>query len=423
MPEEHVEHHEPERSIRRAVANHGPISFAEFMELALYGPAGFYDEPPVGERGHFVTSPHVHPVFGKLVAEAIRECRGRFGGPDPMALVEVGAGDGTLAQQLLRELQAVPLEYTAVERSAGARLALSGIEPQIRVAASLEALDQHVEGVILANELLDNLPFRWLRRDDRGALSEMLVTLDVDRLALEPRPFPEDEEELDGVPESIPPGTDGVIPVGALHFVERLARVLHRGYALLIDYAAGPQAEVHGYRSQRVVEDVVARPGSADITAGVDFRTLAGLAEALGLRSFEPVTQRSALTVLGYEQWASDERRRQGEALDRRSGREAVAAWSGRNAAAELISERALGRLRWWLLATPGMPEPRWLSEAAARDLADAMTVPDEGTHGFMSFDIRRRRWWERAGRWNDDPDPEQAWREAGGELGEANPN
>jgi hypothetical protein len=153
-----------------------------------------------------------------------------------------------------------------------------------------------------------------------------------------------------------------------------------------------------------VVEDVVARPGSADITAGVDFRTLAGLAEALGLRSFEPVTQRSALTVLGYEQWASDERRRQGEALDRRSGREAVAAWSGRNAAAELISERALGRLRWWLLATPGMPEPRWLSEAAARDLADAMTVPDEGTHGFMSFDIRRRRWWERAGRWNDDP-------------------
>jgi SAM-dependent MidA family methyltransferase len=400
MPEDE-QHPEPERSIRRAIAEHGPISFAEFMELALYGPGGFYEEPPVGERGHFVTSPHVHPVFGMLLAEAIRECWDHFGSQDPITLVEVGAGDGTLAQQLCRELETIPVEYTAVERSPGARRALSDVRPDIRVAASIEALDQHVEGVILANELLDNLPFRWIRRDDLGYLQEVLVELRDGHFAALERPFPEEDgEALEAVPEPLAPGADGVLPEGALHFVERLARGLHRGYALLIDYATGPEAEIHGYRSHRVVEDVLDQPGSADITAGVDFRVLREHAEALGLRSFEPVTQRSALMALGYDRWSTGERSRQADAQDRRSGREAVAAWSSRNAAAELVDPEGLGRLRWWVVATPDMPEPAWLGRASLLDLADISEIPHQASGGFISYvDIRRRRWWELPGK------------------------
>ena len=370
MPEDHPE---PERSIRQAIAERGPVSFAEFMELALYGPGGFYEEPPVGERGHFVTSPHVHEVFGTLLAEAVRECWGHVGDPGAMAVVEVGAGDGTLAGRVRAELEAVPVEYTVVERSPGARRVLEKAEPPLRVAASLEALDHHVEGVILANELLDNLPFRWVRRTDGGNLLEVLVDADrEDRLVPLERPFPEDDRDaLEAVPEPFPPGTDAVVPEGALRFVERLARVLHRGYAILIDYAAAPGAEMHGYRSQRVVEDVLERPGSADITAGVDFQALSGRAEALGLRSFQPVTQRSALRALGFDRWNERERSKQAEAQDRRSGREAVEAWSGRNAAAELVDEGGLGRLRWWVLATPEMPEPDWVALANRLDLAE----------------------------------------------------
>jgi hypothetical protein len=58
-------------AIRGAIRDHGPISFAEFMERALYGPGGFYEDPPVGASGDFVTSPHVHPVFGAMLGTAV----------------------------------------------------------------------------------------------------------------------------------------------------------------------------------------------------------------------------------------------------------------------------------------------------------------------------------------------------------------
>ena len=369
------EHPEPERSIRRAIEHHGPISFAEFMELALYGPRGFYQEPPVGEAGHFVTSPHVHPVFGQLVGEALKGCISRLGMSEPPAVVEVGAGDGTLAEQVRRELG--EHRYVAVERGSGARAALGERLPGVEVAASLEALDQHVEGVVFANELLDNLPFRWIRRDDLGNLQEVLVDVRDGRLVSFEQPLaPEDDEGREAVPQGLPPGTEAVIPDGALHFVERLARLLRCGYAVLVDYGAVVGAEVHGYRRQRVVADVLVRPGTTDITAGVDFGTLEERAEALGMRSFGTVSQRSALLALGYGAWAERERDRQRVAQDGRAGREAVLAWSGRNAAASLIDPGGLGRLRWWVVATAGIDEPDWF--AAARQ-HDNPRLPDTG--------------------------------------------
>ncbi|MEW6060061.1 MAG: SAM-dependent methyltransferase, partial [Actinomycetota bacterium] len=88
--------------IRDAIRDHGPITFAEFMERALYGPGGFYERPPVGREGHFVTSPHVHPIFAELLMCAFSELWADLGRPDPFPVVEVGAGDGTFALDLVR---------------------------------------------------------------------------------------------------------------------------------------------------------------------------------------------------------------------------------------------------------------------------------------------------------------------------------
>ena len=388
---------EPVRSIRRAIEQRGPISFAEFMELALYGARGFYERPPVGERGHFVTSPHVHPVFADLLADGIRACWHALGRPDPLPLVEVGAGDGTLATQLRRALADVPKRYVVVERSTGARQALRRLQPPVQVAASLESIGQRLDGVVVANELLDNLPFRWVRRHVHGDVHEVRVDVaDGDFVSVD-RPVDGDDEELvDAIPP-LAPGADGPVPVGALHLVERLARVLHCGYALFIDYEAGPASEIHGYRGQRPVEDVLSEPGTADITAGVDFRVLSGRAEALGLRSFPRVSQRSALTALGYDRWARHELGRQAEAQTTRSGREAVLAWSGRNAAALLVDPAGLGRFRWWLLATPGLPPPPWFVVASRKELEDMAAVPSHPDEGVMwSEDRRTRRGWVR---------------------------
>jgi SAM-dependent MidA family methyltransferase len=333
------------------------------MEHALYGPGGFYERPPIGPEGHFVTSPHVHAVFADLVRFALLQAREALGRPEPFRVVELGAGDGTLARGILIGLEAdgIAVDYTAVEVSPGAREHLRRLP--VAVAASLAELEPLDPGVVLANELLDNLPFRRVRRRS-DTLVEVRVGLEGDRLVEVEVPC---EHELAGLaPDGLEDGAEAVVPTGALALVETLARALVRGYALLIDYgsAGGPAGEVHGYRAHAVLEDVLAEPGSADVTAGVDLGRIAARAEELGLRALGIVPQWRALLALGYERWVASERERQAELLAARRGLEAVRAWEGRSRASLLVDPAALGRLRWLLLSTPGLPTPPWLVRA-----------------------------------------------------------
>jgi SAM-dependent MidA family methyltransferase len=343
------------RLIREAIRNHGPITFAEYMELALYGPGGFYQDPPVGPRGDFVTGPHVHPVFGPLMAYAIRELHEALGGPSTLRIAEAGAGDGTLARQLIDALADIDLDYLAVERSSGALAALRRING---VTAS-ERLPQ-ASDVVVANELLDNLPFRRIRAE-----REVRVDLDGDH-------FVEVEVPWDGEPG--PEGVETIVPDGALAFVDRLAEVLAPGYALIVDYGAvgSPGGEVHGYRANAVVDDLFTDPGSTDLTVGIDFALVARRAEERGLLAFPTVTQRAALVALGFADWTRTELADQHRRLDERDGLGAVRAWSGRSRATLLVDPTALGRLRWLLLASPGLAMPPWLQRASPGDLRGA---------------------------------------------------
>jgi NADH dehydrogenase [ubiquinone] 1 alpha subcomplex assembly factor 7 len=336
--------YEAAEAIHAAIWDHGPIEFAEFMELALYGRGGFYERPPVGAGGDFVTSPHVHPVFGSMVAKALRSFHTGLGSPEPFRIAEVGAGDGTLAGQLLRELDDLDVDYTAAEVSPGAREALGAIDG-VRVATELSDRPH----VVLAQELLDNLPFNRVRGD-----REIRVGLEGDRLV---------EVEVPWDAEPAPPDAETLVPVGAFAFVARLADVLTRGYALLIDYGGvgTTGGGFHGYREHRIVEDVLTDPGSSDITAGVDFALIAGRAEGRGLMAWSSITQHDALLALGFEEWLRTELERQTSQLDAKEGLEAVRTWGGRSRATLLVDPTALGRLRWLVLATPDMPRPDWL--------------------------------------------------------------
>jgi NADH dehydrogenase [ubiquinone] 1 alpha subcomplex assembly factor 7 len=336
-------------AVIRAIRDHGPIAFDEYMELALYGDGGFYDRPPVGPGGDFVTAPHIHPVFAELLSRAIAELHDLLGAPTPFRLAEVGAGDGTLARELLRHLAGLDPRYLAVERSPGAREALARIDG-VEVAERLTD-EPHV---VVANELLDNLPFRRFRGTDDGT-KELLVDLDGERLV----------ERLADAADApaLGVGEETVVPVGALAFVDALAARLARpGYAVLIDYggAGEPGGPVHGYREHRIVEDVLEEPGTTDITSGVDLALIADHAHDVGLLAFAPVTQRHALTSLGFDRWIRDELTRQTSLLDERDGIGAVRTWSGRSRATLLVDPTALGRLRWLVLATPGLPRPSW---------------------------------------------------------------
>ncbi|MFL5767998.1 MAG: SAM-dependent methyltransferase [Actinomycetota bacterium] len=331
-----------------AVDDHGPISFAEYMEIALYARGGFYDAPPVGTAGHFVTSPHVHPLFGELLARGLRKLWEGLGRPDPFRVVEAGAGDGTLARQL--HAFGAPLDYTAVERSAGARTRLQ--ELGLRTVTDLRSMEPIEGGVVIANELLDNLPFRRIRGTPEGTV-EVRIALDAGRLVEVDVPSDDDPAP------DLQPGDELAVPVGAEEFVDSLGEVLHDGYALLIDYEGGLN-DLHGYRSQHVVEIDVDAPGSTDITAGVDLPAIAAHAETLNLHAFPPASQTEALRSLGFEEWFTQERERQTSLLSTGSGAEAVRTWSGRNAAMELVDPVGLGRLRWLTLATGGRQAPPW---------------------------------------------------------------
>jgi SAM-dependent MidA family methyltransferase len=339
--------------IRARVRDHGPIGFDVFMDLVLYGPGGFYERPPVGADRDFVTSPHVHPVFGAFVARALEPLRAALAPDGDLRLTEVGAGDGTLASQIVEAMPAVA--YSAVEVSPGARAALDAIEG-ITVAGELRP----PVDVVLAHELLDNLPFRLVRD---GAE----VTVDVNGAGFVEGSRPLDDE-LRALIRTPPSDGDLVVPTGALAFIDRIAAVLERGYALLIDYGdAGSGGPVHGYARHQPIEDVLATPGAVDVTAGVDFGWIARHARARGLQVFPLVDQYDVLLALGFESWLRDERATQQEQLTRGAGIDAVRTWAMRSRATMLADPGGLGRMRWLLLATAGLPRPAWLAETADR--------------------------------------------------------
>jgi SAM-dependent MidA family methyltransferase len=348
--------------IRRAIGERGPITFAEFMEHALYGPGGFYEEPPIGADGHFVTSPHVHPIFAELLLRGLVELWEELGRPDPLTLVEVGAGDGTLARDLLRlagEREHPRIDYVAVDRSRGSRVALAEVTG--RVEEGLRGVGTLDGAVVFANELLDNLPFRRVRRTG-GRLEEVRVGLEDARFVEVLAPCdPELASSIAGLQES----GEITVPVGAFRFVDDLAATLLRGFALLIDYGSegGPAGEVHGYRGHVVQEDVLRDPGSADITAGVDLGAIAGRAEEKGLRSIGLSSQREALFSLGFGEWSASQRDRQSRLISGGAGAAATRVWQGLHRASFLADPAALGRLRWLVLGTPRLGPPVFLTD------------------------------------------------------------
>jgi SAM-dependent MidA family methyltransferase len=346
--------------LQATIAREGPITFAAFMEAALYDPAdGYFSRLPVGERGDFVTSPHVSPVFGRLVARQVAEFWQLMGRPQPFDVVEAGAGDGTLAAQVLNALESSlteTLRYHVVERSAAARSALAALG--LHDVQNFDELDQVENGCVLANEVLDNLPFHRLKATEAG-LRELFVDTDgSDGFVTVEGPVSSDLlARL--APEELTPGQESVVSPAALAFLDRGADLLARGYLWLVDYAAtAGGAQIHGYRGHRVETDVLTDPGSRDITAGVDFRALARHAVDRGLHVWGPVTQRDVLLALGFrelDQWAQA---RQVEAIAARRGIDALRIYSDRNRANLLLGRTGLGAFSVLCIGVGDVPSP-----------------------------------------------------------------
>ncbi|MDH3250098.1 MAG: SAM-dependent methyltransferase, partial [Acidimicrobiia bacterium] len=161
----------------------GPMPFEVFMDHALYDPeGGFFGSGGLKsvKAGDFLTSPEVSPMFGEAIGRLVETEIERVG--EPFQLVEVAAGSGSLLRPLLSSLDR-DLEAWAVEVSPAARSALTEVLPSERVVESLDGVPAPFRGVIVANELIDNLPMAIAQRVG-GVWRERWVGADRGQLAL-----------------------------------------------------------------------------------------------------------------------------------------------------------------------------------------------------------------------------------------------
>lgn len=256
-----------------------PIRFDHWMHQALYGPHGFYTVGggrAGGHAGHFLTSPEVGPLYGAVLARLIDAEWERLGQPADFAVYDVGAGPGTLARAVLAARPAT--RYVCVEVSAAQR----GAHPDgVESAASLP--DGPLTGVVLANELLDNLPFRLAVWD--GAWREAWV-LESDGRALEVlRPFPDMPPHL---PRSgVPLGARAPVQDAAAAWVADVRRRLAAGRLVVVDYCSPTTAGLalrpwrewlRTYRGHARGGHYLADVGEQDVTAEVAVDQLVAVA-------------------------------------------------------------------------------------------------------------------------------------------------
>ncbi|HUP73413.1 MAG TPA: SAM-dependent methyltransferase [Acidimicrobiales bacterium] len=252
------------------IRERGPLRFGEYVDAALYDPTfGFFTRGGgAGRRSDFLTSPEVGPLFGAVIARALDTWWIELGRPDPFTFVDCGAGNGTLVRAVVdaapRCLDA--LDVVLVERSP----ALRSLQPQGPRRQSRETLpDERITGVVLANELLDNLAFDLRQRTDDGWVD---VVVDVDPVgALCDRPSGDRDRAAEHY--------------AATDWLRRALEVVHRGRVVVIDYGITTEQMcerdwrewVRTYRDHARGGDPLSDPGTQDITVDVAFDQLTAI--------------------------------------------------------------------------------------------------------------------------------------------------
>jgi SAM-dependent MidA family methyltransferase len=375
----------------------GRITFARFMERALYEPGlGYYSRPEdrPTDAGDFLTAPETHRIFGWTVARRIERMWIELGRPRPFEIIEYGAGAGTLALSILEGLRrggaaepgaaepgaAEPgaadllqaIRYQPVEinphrlddlgrkfERAGLSGLLAGSGSPANDSAGSPGDDGHapVTGVILANEFLDALPVHRLVVRG-GEPTELFVAWHEDRRFVEVAGEPSTPElgarlAEDGiVPGQLAEGQVIEVCLGLAPWLADVRRRLERGFVIVIDYGYeaaelyGPRhfaGTLLGYRGHRVVDDPFSRVGLTDLTAHVDFTALAVLGERHGLRSVALTTQSEFLISAGLESEL--------QALQASPATTAEDYLRARSGIVRMLDPRHMGRFRVMILA------------------------------------------------------------------------
>jgi SAM-dependent MidA family methyltransferase len=294
----------------------GPLSFHDFMEMALYYPGeGYYAAPHecIGEAGDFYTSPYLSHLFGEIIACQLEEMWQALD-RRPFTIVECGAGAGLLCRDILSCLRNNGelfdhLQYVIVEKSDWMRkkerslLAAAGFLPKLRWADSLRDLP-HVHGCILSNELVDNFSVHQVVMEEE--LKEVFVTYDD---GFKETLLPASQSLKDYLHEqqiTLPKGFRAEINLEATEWIRDVSSALASGFVLTIDYGhcaadlysrqTGTLACYHRHQVHHCPYDFI---GEQDITTHVNFSALDHWGRRYGLEYCGYTSQTRFLQGLG----------------------------------------------------------------------------------------------------------------------------
>ena len=325
-----------DQEIRALIQKHGRITFAQFMQACLYSPhGGFYSSRGTRISTHFGTSPTSHPVFGALIARQLEQMWHLLGDPPVFHVIEVGSGDGALAQSIVQACWrmaprlAQVLYYVAADyeprwlqspdhtfawdngtgdgMSPSRRDALLGVQ---RVKTEGLRAFRNVVGCILCNELIDNFPVHRFAIQG-GRVKEVFVTSAGGTLTevLDEPSSPRIEERLTSLGLSLTEGYRGEVNLAMEDWTGQLSRALDRGFILTIDYGQlatdlyslqNNQGTLVCYHRHVVSSDPYQHIGQQDITCQVDFTSLMRLGDRHGLATVGYALQSQFLTNLGF---------------------------------------------------------------------------------------------------------------------------
>ena len=310
-------------ALQTLLTTEGDISFAEFMQQALYSPQfGYYQShrPKLGAQGDFITAPELTPLFAQTLAE---QCLPILRDIPNAVIFEFGAGSGRLAVELLKHLenkQQLPQYYYILEVSAGLRESQQTLIQQTipHLAARVQWLTQWpkqpISGVILANEVLDAMPVHRFLREAEG-IFESMIGLNPTTGELHERFVPCNNTLLaEYVTRHIPSDWapyQSEVNLFIDGWLKQCADMLHQGVMILIDYGFPRSEYYHPDRNQGTLmchaqhlthPNPLINVGEQDITAHVDFSHVAEAAITAGFHLSGYTNQAAFLLGAGITQ-------------------------------------------------------------------------------------------------------------------------
>ena len=315
-----------QKKIVEQIKKKGPITFEQFMSMALYDPEfGYYntESGKIGREGDFYTSSHLHPVFGAIMGRQIIEMWDLMGRPENFRIVEMGGGAGYFCKDLLDSLRSVDkfadffraLKYTIIERSPAMRNKqqglLSGLSGKIEWLSSLSECGS-ITGCIFSNELLDAFPVHLVRMEDN--LKEIYLDFDEEKGFIEIAGDLSNEEILPYFREfsvEIRKGYTTEVNLGIRDWLREINEVLERGFILTIDYGYPAwdyysedrdRGTILCYHRHQMNENPYLNIGEQDITAHVNYSAVKKWGEDIGIKTAGFCGQGVFMVSLGIDE-------------------------------------------------------------------------------------------------------------------------